>query len=121
MEEPRGSLFPNARNRTMLLQYNLIMSTQCNVVPSFITFIDFTHNYNLLAITLAFSLFLCALLFLVSFLLSAQYLSENEKNSEYECGFEPFDSSTRQPFDVQFYLVGILFRIFDVEVALLFP
>ena len=44
-----------------------------------------------------------------------------EKLSSYECGFEPFDEATRHPFDVHFYVVGILFLIFDVEIALLFP
>ncbi len=43
-----------------------------------------------------------------------------EKNSAYECGFEPF-SDARSKFDVRFYLVSILFIIFDLEVAFLFP
>ena len=43
-----------------------------------------------------------------------------EKNSAYECGFEPFDDA-RGRFDVRFYLVAILFIIFDLEVAFLFP
>jgi NADH-quinone oxidoreductase subunit A len=43
-----------------------------------------------------------------------------EKNSTYECGFEPFEDS-RMRFDVRFYLVAILFIIFDLEVAFLFP
>lgn len=43
-----------------------------------------------------------------------------EKLSSYECGFEPFDDS-RGTFDVRFYLVSILFIIFDLEVAFLFP
>lgn len=43
-----------------------------------------------------------------------------EKNSAYECGFEPFED-TRRKFDVRFYLVSILFIIFDLEVAFLFP
>jgi NADH-quinone oxidoreductase subunit A len=43
-----------------------------------------------------------------------------EKNSPYECGFEPFDDA-RGKFDVRFYLVAILFIIFDLEVAFLFP
>jgi len=43
-----------------------------------------------------------------------------EKNSAYECGFEAFDDS-RGRFDVRFYLVAILFIIFDLEVAFLFP
>ncbi len=43
-----------------------------------------------------------------------------EKLSQYECGFEPFESA-RIKFDVRFYLVAILFIIFDLEVAFLFP
>jgi NADH-quinone oxidoreductase subunit A len=43
-----------------------------------------------------------------------------EKVSAYECGFEAFDDS-RMKFDVRFYLVAILFIIFDIEVAFLFP
>ena len=45
---------------------------------------------------------------------------DSEKNSAYECGFEPFESA-RLKFDVRFYLVAILFVIFDLEVAFLFP
>ncbi len=42
------------------------------------------------------------------------------KDSAYECGFEPFEDS-RMKFDVRFYLVAILFIIFDLEIAFLFP
>ena len=45
---------------------------------------------------------------------------DSEKNSPYECGFEPFEDS-RMKFDVRFYLVAILFNIFDLEIAFLFP
>ena len=45
---------------------------------------------------------------------------DNEKVSPYECGFEPFENA-RIPFDVRFYLVAILFIIFDLETAFLFP
>ena len=43
-----------------------------------------------------------------------------EKNSPYECGFEPFENA-RIKFDVRFYLVAILFIIFDLEIVFLFP
>lgn len=43
-----------------------------------------------------------------------------EKNSTYECGFDPFTDS-RSPFDVRYYLVAILFIIFDLETAFLVP
>ncbi|MGB0935789.1 MAG: NADH-quinone oxidoreductase subunit A, partial [Alphaproteobacteria bacterium] len=45
---------------------------------------------------------------------------DTEKNSAYECGFEPF-SNARMKFDVRFYLVAILLIIFDLEIAFLFP
>lgn len=46
--------------------------------------------------------------------------SDSEKVSVYECGFDPFGSS-RVPFSVKFFLVGILFLIFDLEISFLFP
>lgn len=49
-----------------------------------------------------------------------QQRPDPEKVSAYECGFEPFDDA-RHKFDVRFYLVAILFIIFDLEVAFLFP
>ncbi len=45
---------------------------------------------------------------------------DREKNSPYECGFEAFED-TRMKFDVRYYLVAILFIIFDLEIAFLFP
>jgi NADH-quinone oxidoreductase subunit A len=45
---------------------------------------------------------------------------DEEKLSPYECGFDPFDDS-RMKFDVRYYLVAILFIIFDLEIAFLFP
>ena len=53
-------------------------------------------------------------------LLAARQKPYAEKLSSYECGFEPFDDARRK-FDVRFYLVAILFIIFDLEVAFLFP
>jgi len=61
------------------------------------------------------------ILILAARVFSTAPLQDAEKLSEYECGFEPFDPATQLPFDVHFYLVGILFLIFDVEIALLFP
>lgn len=60
-----------------------------------------------------------ALLMLLGALLGPRK-SDPEKLSQYECGFEPF-SDTRAQFDVRFYLIAILFIIFDLEVAFLFP
>ena len=53
-------------------------------------------------------------------LVLAPFNPDPEKNSAYECGFNAFDDA-RMKFDVRFYLVSILFIIFDLEVAFLFP
>ena len=50
----------------------------------------------------------------------ARQRPDPEKVSAYECGFDPFDDARRQ-FDVRFYLVAMLFIIFDLEIAFLFP
>ena len=55
----------------------------------------------------------------LSFLLSPKKPND-EKLSPYECGFEPFDDA-RTKFDIRFYLVALLFIIFDLEVVFLFP
>lgn len=52
--------------------------------------------------------------------LLAAHKPDVEKNSPYECGFEPLHDS-RKEFDVRFYLVSILFIIFDLEIIFLFP
>ena len=61
-----------------------------------------------------------ALAMVAGSLLAARQKPYAEKLSSYECGFEPFDDARRK-FDVKFYLVAILFIIFDLEVAFLFP
>ena len=78
---------------------------------------EYFKIFNLFIIIFGISL----LLFSVAYFLSLSTIKDSEKLSQYECGFEPFDEATRHPFDVHFYVVGILFLIFDVEIALLFP
>ncbi|HEY7851355.1 MAG TPA: NADH-quinone oxidoreductase subunit A [Caulobacteraceae bacterium] len=58
--------------------------------------------------------------FIAASTLLAPSSSDPEKTSAYECGFNAFDDA-RMKFDVRFYLVSILFIIFDLEVAFLFP
>lgn len=53
-------------------------------------------------------------------MLLATQAGDTEKLSAYECGFDPFDDARNQ-FDVRFYLVAILFIIFDLEASFLFP
>jgi NADH-quinone oxidoreductase subunit A len=58
--------------------------------------------------------------FMVAAWVVAPGVPDAEKNSAYECGFNAFDDA-RLKFDIRFYLVSILFIIFDLEVAFLFP
>ena len=81
--------------------------------------------YNFLTDYLSIIIFLfIALLISIGFILinfiSSPSNPDPEKLSAYECGFEAF-SDSRHKFDVRFYLVAILFIIFDLEVAFLFP
>lgn len=77
--------------------------------------IEFVGILVYFLIALALSLLLVG----VSFLFATKK-SDPEKISAYECGFDPFDDA-RSRFDIQFYLVAILFIIFDLEVTFLFP
>jgi len=65
------------------------------------------------------SLILIFILLLLAFLLGPKNIS-NEKVSAYECGFEPFGDA-RDNFDIHFYVVALLFIIFDVEIIFLVP
>ena len=61
-----------------------------------------------------------ALLIMIASWIVAKQNPDDQKLSAYECGFDAFED-TRSQFDVRFYLVAILFIIFDLEVAFLFP
>ena len=80
---------------------------------------EFLHDYLSIIIFLALALILSIGFIFVNFVLSPKN-PDPEKLSTYECGFEPFNDS-RMEFDVRFYLVAILFIIFDLEIAFLFP
>jgi len=78
-----------------------------------------TMDYLPVVIFLIFATGL-GLLFIIGSAILAPSNPDPEKNSAYECGFNAFDDA-RMKFDVRFYLVAILFIIFDLEVAFLFP
>ena len=81
--------------------------------------LEFLNNYLTIIIFLAIALILSLGFLILNFAFSPSN-PDPEKLSSYECGFEPFNDS-RMEFDIRFYLVAILFIIFDLEIAFLFP
>ena len=80
---------------------------------------DYLINYLPILIFLIIALILSIGFVVINFIVAPNN-PDPEKLSSYECGFEPFTDS-RMEFDVKFYLVAILFIIFDLEIAFLFP
>ena len=80
---------------------------------------DFLKDYLSIILFLIIALGLSVAFIVINFIFSPKK-PDPEKLSAYECGFEAFNDS-RMEFDVRFYLVAILFIIFDLEIAFLFP
>jgi len=78
-------------------------------------FIEYIELFKYLIL----SVLIVIILFSISFFLIYQVI-DIEKSSSYECGFNPF-SDSRVKFEIRFYLIGILFIIFDLEIIFLFP
>lgn len=78
----------------------------------------YTEFYGILVL-LIFSVILSAIISGASYVLGVKQ-PDREKVSAYECGFDAFGAPGR-PFSVRFFLIGILFLIFDLEISFLFP
>lgn len=82
-------------------------------------FFSLNSEYFYILISLIIATLLSFIIITLSYVLVFQQ-SDSEKISAYECGFQPFEE-TRSQFDIRFYLVAILFIIFDLEIMFLFP
>nr|YP_007627024.1 NADH dehydrogenase subunit 3 [Lentula callani]AGC22315.1 NADH dehydrogenase subunit 3 [Lentula callani] len=60
------------------------------------------------------------LIMLIALTLSKKMINDREKSSPFECGFDP-KSSARMPFSIRFFLIAVIFLIFDVEIVLIMP
>jgi NADH-quinone oxidoreductase subunit A len=80
---------------------------------------ELLYNYLPIFIFLVIAIFISSMMLIIPFV-TAPHKPDVEKLSVYECGFTPFGDA-RTKFDIKFYLVAILFLIFDLEIAFLFP
>jgi NADH-quinone oxidoreductase subunit A len=78
-----------------------------------------TSDYILFFMFLLVGFFISSLIFFLAYLVAPKQF-DSEKISTYECGFQPFHNS-RLPFDIHFYIIAILFLIFDVELVFIYP
>jgi len=103
-------IYPNKLARVVIIVCNLFIGYNKIVM---------LLEYLPVFIFLVFALIFASIMLGIGFTFGANN-PDSEKNSPYECGFEAFEDS-RMKFDIRYYLVAILFIIFDLEIAFLFP
>lgn len=96
-----------ADSNSYLVQFNLLKSSAMK------------EEYLAIFIYLCFAIFLALLIVILSYFLVTQS-PETEKLSTYECGFDPY-GDTRDQFNIRFYIIAILFILFDIEIIFLLP
>ena len=75
---------------------------------------------NLLLVSSSIAIIIPFILFILSWVLAVRTLTDREKSSPFECGFDP-NHRARVPFSMRFFLLAIIFIVFDIEIVLLIP
>nr|YP_009740517.1 NADH dehydrogenase subunit 3 [Apalacris nigrogeniculata]YP_010703642.1 NADH dehydrogenase subunit 3 [Xenocatantops humilis]QID03453.1 NADH dehydrogenase subunit 3 [Apalacris nigrogeniculata]WCO86776.1 NADH dehydrogenase subunit 3 [Xenocatantops humilis] len=70
--------------------------------------------------TISTSFILSSIIMMMATIMAKKTINDREKSSPFECGFDP-KSSARMPFSIQFFLIAMIFLIFDVEIAMIMP
>jgi NADH:ubiquinone oxidoreductase subunit 3 (subunit A) len=88
------------------------------------TYLDFIINDNILLLYIFFFIYIFLNILIILNYFINNYIDRiknyEEKNESFECGFNPFDEG-RIGFDIHYYLIALLFLIFDLEIMLLYP
>nr|YP_009227464.1 NADH dehydrogenase subunit 3 [Peripolus nepalensis]ADZ56319.1 NADH dehydrogenase subunit 3 [Peripolus nepalensis] len=74
----------------------------------------------MLSTSIFISFIIPLIVMMIATTLSKKLINDREKSSPFECGFDP-KSSSRMPFSLRFFLIAVIFLIFDVEIALILP
>tara|TARA_B110000967_G_scaffold188319_1_gene210990 strand:- start:4639 stop:5169 length:531 start_codon:yes stop_codon:yes gene_type:complete len=109
----------NETNSNDLIELNIDNGYDFSIIKNKFMLSFFHNEFFPILIFLSIAIALGTIILVLSYVLVFQN-PETEKLSTYECGFEPYEDA-RHKFDVKFYLVAILFIVFDVEAMYLFP
>nr|QDP18085.1 NADH dehydrogenase subunit 3 [Monistria discrepans] len=74
----------------------------------------------ILIMAIILSFMIPSIVMLITSMMSKKTINDREKSSPFECGFDP-KSSPRMPFSIQFFLIAVIFLIFDIEITLIIP